>query len=257
MNHLRRHSGIILTAFILLALAVGGTVTHLAAARPPKGGPKPAAKRRRAHKKHVVKRRRVRHKQKVARRRFIRHQRRLILRRKAGKIVLKRDGVVVRRVPVTPVVVVDSAADLVEVPVVAEDSGEAGEPCRVTEVVSCDTVRVERDGDTTDVRLVGVAAVETAGDGDVEAFLENLLIGEFVRIVPDSQLDGEDGDGAKVGYLYRAPDGLQVNIELIRQGYAVAADGYDFDHAETFTFYEQKARADGKGIWADIAPDDG
>jgi len=52
-----------------------------------------------------------------------------------------------------------------------------------------------------------------------------------------------------VAYLYRSPDGLFANLEVIRQGFGVVATDYAFQHARTFQVYQGKAKADSKGTW--------
>ena len=56
-------------------------------------------------------------------------------------------------------------------------------------------------------------------------------------------------DGIRVAYVHRAPDGLLVNLEIIRQGYGLAAEGYTFDHQQAFAAYQTRAQQTGKGIW--------
>jgi micrococcal nuclease len=48
--------------------------------------------------------------------------------------------------------------------------------------------------------------------------------------------------------IYRAPDGLFVNLELIRLGYARV---YEYDHAQAGLFknYETRAKEAKKGLW--------
>ncbi|MCD4699930.1 MAG: thermonuclease family protein, partial [Phycisphaerae bacterium] len=78
----------------------------------------------------------------------------------------------------------------------------------------------------------------------------NMLKGEFVSVEYDSTLAQEDETGLAVAYLYRAPDGMFLNLEIIRQGYGLAENDYPFQHDKLFGFYQQKAQADGKGLWA-------
>ena len=79
--------------------------------------------------------------------------------------------------------------------------------------------------------------------------LHNLLAGEFVHVKYDPTLANDGDDGKMPAYLYRAPDGLFVNLELIRQGCSLAVADQPFEHDELFGFYEAKAQGDGKGIW--------
>jgi hypothetical protein len=51
-------------------------------------------------------------------------------------------------------------------------------------------------------------------------------------------------------YVYRAPDGLPVNLELIRQGYARLSAQAPFEHQRLYRLYEKFARSTQKGVWA-------
>jgi endonuclease YncB( thermonuclease family) len=51
-------------------------------------------------------------------------------------------------------------------------------------------------------------------------------------------------------YLFRQPDGLFVNQEVVRQGYGYAKTGLSFQYQDTFQAYEQRAREAGKGLWS-------
>ncbi|MHC4181702.1 MAG: thermonuclease family protein [Planctomycetota bacterium] len=53
-----------------------------------------------------------------------------------------------------------------------------------------------------------------------------------------------------VAYLYRAPDNLLINLELVRQGLGLASEGYNHKFEEAFAAYQQQAQANRKGIWA-------
>jgi endonuclease YncB( thermonuclease family) len=113
------------------------------------------------------------------------------------------------------------------------------------------------NGVETPVRMVGVDPPLVAdGEGmpkpteDARKFFQNLLAGELVYLDRDPNLAQKDAEGNLVAYLYRAPDKLLVNLELIRQGYGLVADGYKFRFEQAFIAYQQKARADRKGIWA-------
>ena len=55
--------------------------------------------------------------------------------------------------------------------------------------------------------------------------------------------------------MFRAPDGLFVNLEIVRQGYGHAYVKYPFEHMELFRHYESRARRSGKGLWSGAAPE--
>ena len=49
--------------------------------------------------------------------------------------------------------------------------------------------------------------------------------------------------------MYRASDGLFVNLELVREGYANAFVKYPFEYKDLFQHHEAQARKARKGIW--------
>jgi len=124
------------------------------------------------------------------------------------------------------------------------------------------TVVLNVDGEKVPVRMIGVAPLDIAGRSYgknrqtrppvTTLFLRNLLMGEKVYIIYDAYVDEQDDDDKYIAHIYRAPDGLQVNMEAIRQGFAVADTSYDFEDKETFLHYQSKARKLDKGAWKRI-----
>lgn len=116
----------------------------------------------------------------------------------------------------------------------------------------------DRAGDRT-VALADVAVPEddTARER-ARRFLEQLLLGEQVVCVV--QLSPADGDKTSAdrelvaGHLYRWPDGLYVNLELIRQGYAGIGEQAAGERLSLFRHYEKIARERQKGIWSPSSP---
>ena len=100
-------------------------------------------------------------------------------------------------------------------------------------------IRIDMDGTLKDITLMGARA----RDGDTEEFLKRLLLGEHVYLRFDSS-----GSKRQV-YLFRAPDGLFVNLEMLRQGYGIVWTNPTFDFLELFTQYESIAKVAEKGIW--------
>lgn len=129
----------------------------------------------------------------------------------------------------------------------------------VLKVVDGDTVKLDDEGKDTTVRLIGVDTPETvhpnnpveAFGKEASAFTQNLLTGESVYL----RFDGDKTDkyGRLLAYLYRAPDGLFVNLEIVRQGYGHAYTQFPFKHMELFRAYERRAREAGKGLWGETA----
>ena len=99
------------------------------------------------------------------------------------------------------------------------------ETYEVARVVDGDTIKIMYEGKQQSVRLIGVNTPETVHPtkpvepfgNEASYFLTNLLIGEMVSL----QFGKEKHDkyGRLLAYVYRAPDGLFVNLEIVRQGY--------------------------------------
>ena len=54
-----------------------------------------------------------------------------------------------------------------------------------------------------------------------------------------------------LAYVYRSPDGLFVNLEIVRQGCGRAYTRFPFKYLELVRHYERRAREEIKGIWSD------
>ncbi len=100
-------------------------------------------------------------------------------------------------------------------------------------------IQIDMNGTLKNVTLMGVRA----RDGDTDEFLKRLLLGEHIYLRFDSS-----GSKSQV-YLFRAPDGLFVNLEMLRQGYGIVWTNPTFAFLELFTQYESIAKIAEKGIW--------
>jgi micrococcal nuclease len=127
-------------------------------------------------------------------------------------------------------------------------------------------IAVERvvDGDTIvvtgrrNVRLIGVDAPETKDPNrpvgcygkEASGFLASLVPeGTAVRLVGD--VEQEDRYGRLLAYVYRRSDGLFVNAELVRAGYAdVLTIPPNVAHADEFVALAAQARLTSQGLWA-------
>ena len=134
----------------------------------------------------------------------------------------------------------------------------------VVRVIDGDTVVLLMKGKETKVRLIGVDTPETvhpskpveAYGREASRFTKNLLKGESVYIEYEAGPSKVDRYGRLLAYLYRAPDGLFVNIEIVRQGYGHAYTKYPFKYMEMFRDCERKARETEKGLWApEVSPE--
>jgi len=179
-------------------------------------------------------------------------RRRLVVRRVGPKLVVRHGKTVVR--PARPPVVVRTVTDLRPVPVLPAATIKTSTAYKVVRVDD-DAAVVMKDGQKTTVRLLGVESALSADAGAAQKsqaalFYKGLLAGEWVYLSYDDGVAHQDADGNLVAYLHRAPDAMFVNLEAVRQGYALAADGYEHKHKATLEFYEGKAQADHKGLWA-------
>lgn len=126
---------------------------------------------------------------------------------------------------------------------------------QVTRIIDGDTVEIRYGGKLTSVVLIGVDTPETVHpEKPVEAFgreattfTRNLLLGESVYLRFDS--NRTDRYGRMRAYLYRAPDGLFVNLEIVRQGYGKVYTTLSFKHKALFQYYGKQAQNAGRGLW--------
>lgn len=130
-------------------------------------------------------------------------------------------------------------------------------------------------GDQITIRLLGVARPrEDEQRARLTSFLEQMLIGERVHLLEEleqedapraadqgDEPEAESGPDSETGhgtpprrYVYRCPDNLLVNLEIIRQGYAPLAAQPDFALRKTFRAHERHARQLQRGIWQPRAP---
>jgi micrococcal nuclease len=125
---------------------------------------------------------------------------------------------------------------------------------KVVRVVDGDTIVVAPGGR---VRYIGIDTPESVKPGTpVQCFAERasafnralLPAGERVRLVYDRE--HRDRYGRLLAYVYRVRDGLDVNAELVRRGYArTLTIPPDTAHAGRFAALASDARRAGKGLW--------
>jgi micrococcal nuclease len=125
-------------------------------------------------------------------------------------------------------------------------------------VIDGDTVDVIIDGRVERIRLIGIDTPETKKRNspiecfgpEASAFTELLLpVGTPVYIERD--IVNRDDYGRILGYVYRADNGIFVNYELMRQGFAQPMSIAPNDaFAELFADAARAAEADNVGIWA-------
>ncbi len=127
---------------------------------------------------------------------------------------------------------------------------------RVERVVDGDTVVVRMGGRRERVRYIGIDTPESVKpDTPVQCFAETashendrLVGGRAVRLVFDRE--ARDLYGRLLAYVYRASDGLFVNRELVRHGYARTLVRYpNVAHEREFALLLGLARRRALGLW--------
>ena len=130
---------------------------------------------------------------------------------------------------------------------------------RVLRIVDANTIEIDYKGEEIQFDLIGVGVLDSSNMSRTDpfradaakayTFTKYLLLGESVYLRFDSQQNYVLGKQS--AYVYRAPDGLFVNLELIRQGYAIIYPEYsEFRYKRLFRYYADKAREAKKGMHA-------
>ena len=127
----------------------------------------------------------------------------------------------------------------------------------VAHVVDGDTIDVTIDGVTEPVRLIGVNTPETVDPRkpvqcfgpEASAHTKGLLpAGSAVRLERDAE--ARDKYGRLLAYVYRATDGLFVNLELVRDGFGpVLVIAPNVTYETVLREAEANARQNDLGLW--------
>jgi micrococcal nuclease len=136
------------------------------------------------------------------------------------------------------------------------DRGQAGgeSTARVERVVDGDTI-VLAGGER--VRYIGVDTPESVKPGTpvqcyakaASHFNAGLVEGRRVRLRYDAER--QDRYGRTLAYVFRSQDGLFVNAELVRRGYATTLTiPPNVAHADDFRQLARGARRAGRGLWS-------
>ncbi len=124
-------------------------------------------------------------------------------------------------------------------------------------VVDGDTIVASVGGREERVRYIGMDTPEDVKPGtpvqcySLKAAAENrrLVAGQRVRLVQDAE--ARDRYGRLLAYVYRQGDGLFVNAELVRLGYARPLTiPPNVAHEGEFRRLARRAKAGGRGLWS-------
>jgi micrococcal nuclease len=156
--------------------------------------------------------------------------------------------------------IVFAVAALVLVGATCQQRGDAAPPGRATvvRVVDGDTLRVKLAGEEEAVRLIGIDTPETHGRGGLRECFGQEATTRLEALVPEGtaltvvrDVDARDRYGRLLAYVYRASDGLFVNLAMARDGYAVAYTvPPNVAHSEELVAAAGDARRANRGLWA-------
>ena len=126
---------------------------------------------------------------------------------------------------------------------------------QVVRIIDGDTFEIKYKGKLTSVQLFGVNAPEIVHPEKPpepyghEAFkyMQEFLLDDSIYLRFDEHM--WDQYDRMLGYVYRASDGIFVNLELIREGYARVDKRYPFKYEELFSDYQSRAKTNRKGLW--------
>lgn len=132
---------------------------------------------------------------------------------------------------------------------------------RVVKFDDGDTIQVDMNGQKETIRFIGVDTPETHDPrkavqclGQAAANFTRQYIGNNpVRLQSDPLNTNRDRYNRLLRYVY-LPDGTLVNAELIKQGYGFAYLSFPFTMTNEFAQYQNEARTQNKGLWADCSP---
>lgn len=121
-----------------------------------------------------------------------------------------------------------------------------------------DTIGVEIDGVEERVRLIGIDTPETKKPNtpvqcfgpEATAFTESLLP-DGTPLYIERDVEARDQYGRLLAYVYRADDGMFVNLQIVAQGYARPLTiPPNVAHADEFVAAARQAEATDVGLWA-------
>ena len=133
-----------------------------------------------------------------------------------------------------------------------------GANATVVRVVDGDTVQVDIDGQREKLRLIGIDTPETVKpDTPVQCYgpeasaFTNQLLPEGTAVRIERDVEARDDYGRLLGYVYRADDGLFVNLEIVAQGYAsLLTFPPNVAHVDEFVAAARAAERANLGLWS-------
>ena len=133
-----------------------------------------------------------------------------------------------------------------------------GHEATVDRVVDGDTIVAKVKRHTYNVRLIGIDTPETVSPTkpvgcfgpEASSFTKSLLT-KNTPIYLSYDVEHQDTYGRTLAYVFRRADGMFVNAELARQGYAQQLTfPPNVAHSGQFTQLVAEARSNNAGLWA-------
>lgn len=147
----------------------------------------------------------------------------------------------------------------------ALESAEQHQPgmYAITKFSDGDTITVDMNGIQETIRFIGVDTPETHDPrkpvqcygSAASAFTKNTLqaAGSKVRLAADSISNNRDRYERLLRYVY-LPDGTNLNLKLIREGYGFYYPYFPFSKSEEFAASQKLAQTELKGLWGNCKP---
>jgi len=143
----------------------------------------------------------------------------------------------------------------------ANQTGVEETPNDLYEVISItdgDTIKVDINGETETLRLIGMDTPETVDPRKpVQCFAveasdkaKEILSGQNVKLEADSTQSERDKYGRLLRYVF-LEDGTLINAKLIEDGYAFNYIYEPFQFMKQFDYLEKQAKENRTGLWSD------
>lgn len=123
----------------------------------------------------------------------------------------------------------------------------------VTAVVDAERVIVRQNGRDSIVRLIGIKVPESHR-GLATAALQTELAGKPVQVEIDARSITHDEHGSRLAWVYRLPEGTQMNYQLVRLGLATVATEDGLLYARELHAAQSAARLEKRGLWSGVSP---
>jgi micrococcal nuclease len=127
---------------------------------------------------------------------------------------------------------------------------------KVVEVIDGDTIKVEFNNKIELVRLLGIDTPEVSNPYKPEECFgkeasqrtKELLEGKYIYLIPDPLSSNRDKYGRLLRYVFLS-NGLLINAELIKEGYAFNYIYEPFQLMKQFDYLEKQAKEKRLGLW--------